>query len=270
MNDPLRPFGHSVTDIAILCSSFLHKLRRHLRSNVERPCTCHATPKHLPAELWLYISGFLPLSTQASLAFSCHSLACVLGATTWRALRSDPEERLTFLKLLDYQLPKHLLCFDCQIYHARAYRMHNRPKGGHSGGFISLSSEIGDLRFADVQLAMRAGRLGAAYGEPMPSLKHLARGRKPKPNYAYRLTTASVDGRLMLRFNAWRRVRCAHDLQDVDELCWNFAKCEHHARSFRDLCHGAIDLAYHFGYSSTLDHCYYCPTDYEITARHED
>lgn len=76
--------------------------RIRARPRLERDAIALPSKLWLPPELWQHIAGFLPLSSQTSLVFSCRTFACHLGTTAWRRLREDLEKLLDFLLLLDY------------------------------------------------------------------------------------------------------------------------------------------------------------------------
>ena len=157
----------------------------------------------LPVELWLLIASFLPLASQSSLAFTSRRLASIFGPTCWQELGKYPEECLDFLRLLDSQLPKHRLCSSCLTYHLRS----KRRRYGECESWLIIGFFVASLRFSQVQLAIRAERLGPQFGEPVPPFKAL-RSIVPRRNPAFsnRFDTAIVDGRLLFRLETSIRI----------------------------------------------------------------
>jgi len=78
----------------------------------------------LPIEILLIICEYLPLSSQASLAFTCTLLKQRLGPKFWPQLKSEAKskEKINFLKLLQKDVPKFYLCSQCHLLHARPTR----------------------------------------------------------------------------------------------------------------------------------------------------
>lgn len=196
----------------------------------------------LPYELWQLIASFLPLSSKASLCFASRQFAHVLGTQCWRMLHENNEERRTFLKFLDYQLPMHILCFDCNIFHKKAaFKRCNEPRN-YNGGLITLrlGHGVASLRFSEVQLAMRAERFGSEYGEPFPSLEVIVTRRNitPATGYTYNFETAAVEGRLLFRLETTKRTSFA-DVAEVPDLRWSLGVCDHYCNEIAQLWRSA-------------------------------
>ena len=73
----------------------------------------------LPTEILLIICKFLPLESQASLAFSCASLKQRLGPQFWPYLNSaaNSQAKINFLRLLQTEIPKSIVCSQCLLLH---------------------------------------------------------------------------------------------------------------------------------------------------------
>lgn len=221
----------------------------------------------LPSEIWQHVASFLPLSSQASLALSCRGIAFVLGSIAWQSLRENPEELLNLLKLLDYQLPRHLLCFRCQVYHTRSSRKFCNFK--HNGRDTPLCYDLAFLRFSELQLAMRAVRLGPSYGQPISIKKLLKRERRTNPAYAYSLCTAIVNGNFLFRLDSSRLFQDKQDLDDNSRLKWDLGICGHYRLMVAKLCRQAFDNAFNGVDRAVVDCCSECFTEYEVTVRAE-
>ena len=187
---------------------------RRSRTSTARATPSSAAPRELsgvsrfPVEIWQYIALFLPAESEAALAFTCHSMASILTNASWLELKRRtwsytyalPENRLAFLRLLDDTLPDHFVCHKCCIYH-NIYSRKN-PRGFCHGPYPCCSVTdfgcMGKLYFSDVQLELRAHRLGRQYGSKIPRFDKLQSSLSP-PGFTYWMDTAIVDGKLLLR-----------------------------------------------------------------------
>lgn len=71
----------------------------------------------LPSEILQMICEYLPLRSQASLAFTCTSLKQILGPKSWPQLKLQVNfgEKINFLELLQEDAPKSILCSQCHV-----------------------------------------------------------------------------------------------------------------------------------------------------------
>jgi hypothetical protein len=85
-----------------------------------RTLALEASPlRKLPPELILHIASYLPPESAASLALSCHALHSCLGLQCLQPLKKAECSVLNgFLRLLDRDLPGHLLCPHCNKFHS--------------------------------------------------------------------------------------------------------------------------------------------------------
>lgn len=76
----------------------------------------------LPDEVWRLIASYLRPADAASLSLSSRTLREKLGPGPVRMLQEEDQwhERIAFLNHLDRQMPRHLLCFPCGLYHRRS------------------------------------------------------------------------------------------------------------------------------------------------------
>lgn len=88
------------------------RARNHSSSILER----------LPSELLQLIAGDLPLSSAASLSFSCKSICYVVGIQYWHDLSSQPLEKEIFLAFIEKDHPAYWLCHVCNILHPTPFR----------------------------------------------------------------------------------------------------------------------------------------------------
>ena len=79
----------------------------------------------LPIELLQQINDFLPLSSQACFALSCHRLHAIIGTRSWKELNTQDQskrlEKINFLRLLrrDLSDSSHWLCHRCIKFHPK-------------------------------------------------------------------------------------------------------------------------------------------------------
>lgn len=141
----------------------------------------------LPSDIWMMVADYLDPTETANLASATVTLYRRLGPRPWKALKR-PENRdykNNFLIHLDGQLPHHLLCFPCGIYHVRAQEGHERlqPADVLNPLFNCPNSRNvlrpaprhrithnRNLPFSFVQLVTRAARFTPSHGLPVPSL----------------------------------------------------------------------------------------------------
>lgn len=79
--------------------------------------------KQLPTEIIGSIAAFLPLSAAVSFTLTCRSVWFILGSQYLDRLREDQPDgfdRPVFLDILQRDLPRHILCLDCEMLHSRA------------------------------------------------------------------------------------------------------------------------------------------------------
>ncbi|RKF59219.1 putative f-box domain protein [Erysiphe neolycopersici] len=166
-------------------SDSLDDLRTTDKIEERRPSGEHDIIK-LSSTLWNKIAEYLSFSDVICLAISSKTLLCRIDKKYWLYIRDsqNQEEKLRFLMNLDSQLPGHLLCFSCVIYHRRitenerlksamnlnpVYNCNGFRKFGKQQPKIRLTSG-NFLPFTFVQLATRAEKYTAQYGIPLGNL----------------------------------------------------------------------------------------------------
>ena len=85
-----------------------------------RPFALEVSPlPKLPLELILHIASYLPPESAASLTISCHTLYSCLEMEYLQPLKKAECSVVNgFLRLLDRDLPGHLLCLHCSKFHS--------------------------------------------------------------------------------------------------------------------------------------------------------
>lgn len=168
----------------------------------------------LSPALWARISSFLSVGDMAALAFSTKALLDLVGADAWRELNQEQnrDEKLRFLMTQDSQLPGHLLCFACAIYHVRIQAgletlkksnvlnpVYHCPIVGHNG-YIAPRARITPgwtLPFTFLQLAMRGQKYGSAYGISAADLGR--RWKDPTSEWSHQSRFYIHKGHLLMR-----------------------------------------------------------------------
>jgi hypothetical protein len=77
-----------------------------------------STLSKLPPELILYIEHFLPLESALSFSICCWPIYFLFGTQYLKALEKSHWDRYEFLKLLERELPDHIVCYHCKKLHA--------------------------------------------------------------------------------------------------------------------------------------------------------
>lgn len=170
-----------------------------------------------PRSVWDKIMPELDIADTAVLALSCKAFRDFFGTESW-AMLADPEnrsQRLAFLPLLDKELPNHLLCFDCGVYHLRTQRgtemlrplnvfnpLFNCPHLQNPGK-INPRTRITfgrALPFTFVQLIMRAHRYAPQYGIPFDTMSRRYKDKEETAStWSHQTRFTVVNGHLLMR-----------------------------------------------------------------------
>ena len=173
---------------------------------------------NFPPRVWQPILAQLSIADIASVAFTCKAFQKLVGTDAWGkiAIAEEPyrSERLSFLPRLDRQLPNHLLCFDCGVYHLRTQRGHenlrptnvlnpvyecpnmSNPKKIYPRIRLTFGRAL-PLTF--LQLAMRAHRFSLDYGIKIESLSKRYKDKEEIGQWSHQTRYAVVNGKLMMR-----------------------------------------------------------------------
>lgn len=168
----------------------------------------------LPRKVWQQTLQELPLADAASLALSCKAFRDFVGTSVWRSLNDDPNlvSKADFLQRLDKDLPNHLLCFSCVIYHVRTHKgqetlrptnvanpLFDCPQAFNPEKKISRTRlTVGrSLPFTFVQLVLRAHKFSAGHGIPLDSMSRRYKDRDGE--WSHQTRFAIVNGHLLVR-----------------------------------------------------------------------
>ncbi|KAF2480454.1 hypothetical protein BDY17DRAFT_301805 [Neohortaea acidophila] len=203
----------------------------------------------LPAGLWLLIASYLELADVASLTISTSVLYHKLGPDYLHAL-NEPENRhqkIEFLNHLEPDMPHHLLCFPCRIYHVRSNPGKESLKIDYVANPLYRCPSVRDtvlprmrithgreLPYSYVQLALRSHKHSPHHG-----IKPEALGRRWKckdSDWSHRTQYIVVDGHLLMRVvsqciappaPAQTETSLRHMLYDREEYIPFFSVCSH-------------------------------------------
>lgn len=202
----------------------------------------------LPDELWKKIADCLNPADAASLTLSSKTLRGKLGSAYIEALNEpqNKHHKIAFLRHMDHQLPRHLLCFPCARYHVRSKPGKESLKADYVNNplFICPAAKASvlprmrltrdrELPYSFLQLAVRSGH-SRAYGIDPESLSR--RWKDPGSGWSHRTRYMVHDGRLLVRVVSQSFVPPAktltvtaerHILYDMQEYNPLFSACAH-------------------------------------------
>ena len=168
----------------------------------------------LPWRVWQQTVQYLPLADAATLALSCKAFRHLVGTSVWRDLNDESnfDSKIDFLRRLDEDLPDHLLCFACAIYHVRTQKgqetlrptnianpLFNCPHAFNPEKKISRTRlTVGrSLPYSFVQLVLRAQKFSPAHGIPVDSMSRRYKDRDG--DWSHQTRFAVVNGHLLVR-----------------------------------------------------------------------
>ncbi|EXJ68895.1 uncharacterized protein A1O5_07827 [Cladophialophora psammophila CBS 110553] len=168
----------------------------------------------LPEAIWKRIVEILGPADKASLALSCKPFRDLLGTGVWTSLDAEEnrDAKAAFLGHLDQQLPDHLLCFPCRIYHVRTQKgqetlrptnisnpIFNCPNAFNAENKVSRHRiTVGrSLPFPFVQLILRAHKYSKEHGIHIDSMSRRYKDRDGE--WSHQTRYAIVNGHLLVR-----------------------------------------------------------------------
>ena len=172
----------------------------------------------LPSKVWTQVVTYLEVPDASSLALSCKPFRDLIRADIWNQLKvgNNYDERIDFLRRLDKDLPNHLLCFPCAIYHVRTQKgeetlrpanvsnpLFNCPNAYSTEKKMSRTRiTVGrTLPFAFAQLVTRAEAYSLPYGIPLNNLSRRWKDRDGE--WTHHTQYAIVNGHLLMRVISW-------------------------------------------------------------------
>jgi len=267
------------------------------RQNPRKPITStnHNFLEWFPAEIWLKIASLLsPIST-VNLALSCHYFAFLVKYQRRLQLQCPRLrfQRIEFLRCLEINYPRALLCSSCVTFHTRKSRWsvfdrRERLNPKHyrfaKGNCIENSESASILRKGDldwwlVQLVMRYSRFGPAYGVRLFTLR-VGVGPGRSGYWAHNTFAAIVNGRLLIKIISQVLFHARPDFR-YHCKAWQDKKyplptCNHleYSPSLTAACWSAIssqDMTLaptaRRRFCSRLYRCQWCPSEYQVECR---
>jgi hypothetical protein len=168
--------------------------------------------KQLPVEIIKSIATFLPLSAAVSFTLTCRSVWFILGSQYLDRLREDQPDGLdrpVFLDILQRDLPRHILCLDCEILHSRAQQVNSRSPCTMADCASSVHWHIcGGFTSVTFFLVMKLYRSGLDYDKLLSSLSRFySFPRRSVSDTKHvnheEFTPRITDGRFLLRHQIW-------------------------------------------------------------------
>ena len=245
---------------------------------------------HLPLEIIHYIVSFLSTTSAAALAFCSHSMLFALGTKHWDDLRAmDYQERNNFLSILERDLPKYILCYQCAKLHLSSLKrtcdpyvpawLRKRPCFINCGLDWYYPEQY--FRYEHAHMAMKQHRLG------LDSATFLNYISATKTIYQYTHTYQfSIEPRIRygeLFFRSQHRLLLPKGLHVTSEdiymrvrityrgqLCPHLGCCsvdEELWSKLLDCVTSYLTDQHHCTFYSGLKNCRYCPMEYEINTK---
>jgi hypothetical protein len=160
------------------------------------------TFKQFPIELIQSIASTLSLPAAVSFTLTCRRVSIILGSQYLNQLREKGgPERLEFVELLERDLPRHILCYKCGVFHSRKQRQPFLPtfckiadiKSYHR---LYLGPEFDSITFL---LAMKFNRHGFDPSEHLSNLTGSGTILRPTHIRHWESTPRIVNGHFLLR-----------------------------------------------------------------------
>ena len=168
--------------------------------------------------IWHGVLSLVDIADKAAFALTCKAFREFCGTDSWKDLSSQEEpywsQRLRFLPKLDRQLPNHLLCFDCGVYHLRIQRGKEVLKLANEANAVYECPNASNpkkiyprlrLTFGRVlpltfsQLGMRAHRFSLDYGIKISSMSRRYKDRLDVGTWSHQTRFVAVNDHLLMR-----------------------------------------------------------------------
>ena len=255
-----------------------------------RPCSTKQSGKFrpnfftkLPNELWLNILDLLPLSSAASLVYTCQHMHINFSEKFYSRLRlpQNKSQKIEFLSYLDPDLPSLRLCFPCAIFHTRKSLRDEREDIIYNRDWlwsnccrplgILCASGCYVLGWPSMQLIMRAYHHSPEHGIPLDFLEQEWESNDVWNHHA---KPSIVNGRLLIRIESTGLMSMDSDFHDIN---WLWSECHRFLNNRWQLLTCALrHIQSDFSELSSCDLCgklWRCPgcyTEYTVGIRRFD
>lgn len=267
-------------------------------ATVDQPATVKqpTTVKSLPPEIYRELLRHLSPGEGVLLSLTCKDLWAkrdVGGSGSIRRLRRETPrpERLAFLRLLERDLPEHVLCHVCEKFERRSHisearvikdRFERRRPCEEAQGTASVDNYDAEIRIPRriLDLIIRASILGSRFGLPTSSLTQ----RRSRMAYGVSALTIGIDleVRVIQAPNEDHHLfACSRHQVELD-LHEDFTKqieaakiygCRHAVRDAKvDLVVSALELFKRddaLSSESEIDSCERCTTDMQVEIKRD-
>lgn len=243
-----------------------------------QPSSLENSPfKQLPTELISSIAEFLPLSAAASFTLTCRPIWFILGSQYLDRIRlTDGFDRPVFLDLLQRDLPRHILCLDCEMLHSRVQLGNQMPCT--KADYASFADWFINDKFSSVELllVMKLYHSGLNYDERLSSLSgfrsHYMRSHILHQEFAPRI----ANGHFLMRHQTWILLPAGRKLELPKLICtcvcphWRFNMPYATELTRKMRCRAShwdnAQLNSRCQTCSGLFQCWICPTEFQIDA----
>lgn len=160
------------------------------------------------------ITEFLPLQAAASFTLTCRPVWYILGNHYLDRLKvkGHKSDRLAFLELLERDLPRQILCYDCQLLHSGTKRRYNSLWSSYKRVSPCASRDLTSYvkfyiqeGFCSVtfQSAMKLHRHGLDCNKQLSLLTGFVSARSWGYNHQWRSIPRIINGHYILRHQVW-------------------------------------------------------------------
>ena len=233
--------------------------------------------KQLPTELIKSIAEFLPLSAAASFTLTCRPIWFILGSQYLDRIRAtNGFNRPVFLDLLQRDLPRHILCLDCEMLHSRVQLRKQMPctKTDYASSVRwYIHDKFNSVAFL---LAMKLHHSGLNYDEQLSSLSGFRSLSMHSHILHQEFAPRIANGHFLLRHQTWLLLPARRKVEPPKRICtcvcphWHFRMPYSMELTRKMACRAShwdnAQLNSRCPTCSGLFQCRTCPTEFQIDA----
>ena len=188
--------GHFLRCLATIISTSSPKVQREDRRS--------STLEEMPAEILLHIASFLPASSVASMSLTSKRHHKTLLDSSVLELRDNCRERVRFLRLLEVDLPKMMVCCSCNILYrwkkSDRYLCPNRFNHAKvdRGALWCFAHHPAFIYRNMVDAFLRGFERGPLYGPQLEELSHNCKSDSSLAFYKSEHIDNSLDARVVM------------------------------------------------------------------------